>query len=200
MMIFSREIIELLLTYKKFSGHDADLTANAMFYYLIGIPFFSITIILVKFYYAQKRSFIPMIISLTAIGLTIIFSYFLSVKLQVTGLSIARSIGYVSQALLLIIFIIIIYQRQNLKIKIDKKNIFNLLKMAAVTVAIFAFGFILNKNFDFSINLKLNAMLKIGLFGTTLSLVYLAALYYLKVPEAKIINIFLSKLRRFKKQ
>ena len=199
MMIFSREIIELLLAYKKFSGHDADLTANALVYYMIGIPFFSVTIILVKFYYAQKKSFTPMVVSLIAIGLTIFFSYLLSKKFQITGLSMARSIGYFSQTILLIFFVAVIYRKENIKINLDVKNIINIFKMIIVSIIIFVIGFLINAKINFTLNVKLDAILKISTIGGTLSFAYLIILHYLKVPEAKSISALLARFKPDKK-
>ncbi len=193
MIVFKREIIELLLVYKKFTQKDALLTANALAYYMVGIPFFSITIIIVKFYYAQKKSIIPMIITLISVFTTIFVSYYFSKYFNISGLSIGRSSGYIIQAILLILFIIIINKKENIFNGLNWNLFFDIIKVINVFFVMLIFGLFLQARINFFDNLKMDAIAKIIILGGLISLFYVILSYILKIPEIRSIINFRSK-------
>lgn len=111
MAILRYEMIDILLGYRHFTRKDIGLTSESLIAYLIGIPFYSITIVLAKYLYAQKRTFLPMFVSLFACTVTILTSYLfvqaLPVLHKVTGLSFGRSTGYIFQTFLLLLLILL---------------------------------------------------------------------------------------------
>jgi len=188
MIIFKKEIVEILLGYNKFGQNDILITADALMYYLIGIPFLSITIIVVKFYYSQKKSLVPMIIALISIFITITLSYYMSKKLAVSGLSFGRSIGFIVQAILLLIFIKILNIKEKKFSQFPKKIIFDIVKIVLISTIILIIGLILHSNIQFSQNVKLNSLLNIFVFGSILGGIYFLFSFLLKIPEIKFIT------------
>ncbi|MCK4796066.1 MAG: murein biosynthesis integral membrane protein MurJ [Spirochaetes bacterium] len=214
-MIISRiEIIAILLGHGKYSAKDVMLTANALAFYMIGIPFFSITIVVAKFYYAQKKSIIPMIATLISVAITIISCYFFSKKFDVTGLSIGRSLGYIIQTILLVVFMILINKKEKIFSTFPFKPLLDIFKIIAICLFLMIIGFILQKNIsfidslslDFFINnpllekisssirlsttdivLKIKSLFKIVLLGIGFSLLYAVICNILKIPEIKAI-------------
>lgn|GEM_PF-1005156 len=184
MIIFKYQIIEILLAYKKYSQHDVLLTSDALGFYMIGIPFFSITIVVVKFYYAQKKSFLPMIVTLIMVAVTILCCYIFSKDLNVTGLSIGRSIGYIIQALLLILFLFIYNKKEKLFTEIPVNSIVDIFKIMLISAVFIIPAFISKFNIMFFQNQKLNSLLIIVVFGGISSIFYFIFCFIFKVPEA----------------
>lgn len=185
MIILRTEIIELLLGYNKYSNNDVILTSNALAFYLIGIPFFSLTIVIAKYYYAQKKSFIPMIISLFSAAIAIFNCYFFSKSYDITGLSIGRSIGYIVQALLLIFFLYIINRREKLYTIFPYKILYEIFLIIFISILILIPGLIFKDHFSFSQNIKLDAIFKIAFVGSFIAILYLFLCNLFKIPEVK---------------
>jgi len=192
MIIFNSEIINLLLMYKKFTLNDARLTSEALSYYMLGMPFFSITIVLVKFYYAQKKSFLPMIITLLTVAITVVSCYIFAKSLKVSGLSLGRSIGYIFQSLLLVLFLYINNLKEKTFKRISKKPIIDTIKIVIISFAVFVFGLFLENIIRFNFNQKLDAILKLLIIGMILMIVFLILCLIFKIPETSYI---LNKLK-----
>ena len=109
MIVLRLEMIDILLGYKSFTKQDTLLTGSTFFAYMLGIPFYSITIVVAKYFYAQKRTFMPMIISLLMCFTTIASSYLLirvlPENMKISGLAYGRTAGYLIQMILLLIMI-----------------------------------------------------------------------------------------------
>jgi putative peptidoglycan lipid II flippase len=191
MIIFRTEIIEILLGYGKFQGNNITLTSDALLYYMIGIPFLSITILTVKYYYAQKKSLIPMIIALISIAVTLITSFYFSKIFAVSGLSIGRSLGFIIQALLLLGFIIIINKKEKIISSFPKKPFFDTLKIITASIFMLASALILQHFIKFSGNIKFISILNIIIIGGISSIIYVLSSLLFKVPE---ITFFYNKI------
>ena len=127
-IIFRNEIVGLLFGYKKFGPKDIEITSNALFFYSMGIPFLSITIVTVKFYYAQRKSLIPMVVAIISVIFTVVSTYLLVKRFEVNGLAIGRVIGFGIQALLLILFVVIFTLKERLVTKLDFKPIVDIVR------------------------------------------------------------------------
>ena len=194
MIVLRFEIVDLFLNYKKITALDVAYTANSLGFYMIGIPFFSISIIIAKYYYAHKESFIPMVISLIAVAFTVVSCYLFAKKYSLYGLSIGRSIGYITQTILLTIFLIFIYSKNKLKIKFNWQPVFDIFKIIIISLILSAAGFYLNTSLTFSANIKLDSILRLFILGGSLALFYLIASYLLKIPEIRSIILRLSQI------
>ncbi|RPJ06312.1 MAG: hypothetical protein EHM28_10300, partial [Spirochaetaceae bacterium] len=58
-LVFREEVTGLLVGYGRYNTHDIGLTADALFWFILGTPFFAMTLIIVKFYYAEGKTMIP---------------------------------------------------------------------------------------------------------------------------------------------
>ena len=119
LIILRQECVDILIGYKKFSAQDIQYTADALFYLMFSMPFLSCTLVLVKFYYAIRKSFLPMLIALVTAALAIWLCKILApTKLQICGLAIGRGAGYILQYLLLLVFVFPIFKS---RAKINKQ-------------------------------------------------------------------------------
>lgn len=195
MIVLRIDIVDIFLNYKRITRLDVIYTANSLGLYMIGIPFFSITLIIAKFYYAHKESFIPMIITLITVLITVFCCYIFSKKYSLYGLSIGRSIGYIIQTLLLTAFLMFIYMKNKIKVIINWQPIVDVFKILIVSVILFVFGIFLSNNLNFidfqkQVHfLKLNSILRSFIIGGIFSIFYILIMYLLKIPEIRsIIN------------
>lgn len=131
MIILRFEMIDILLGYKSFTRQDTILTCSTFFSYMMGIPFYSVTIIVAKYFYAQKKTFMPMFISLLMCAATILLSYILMKilpeNLKISGLAFGRTAGYAVQMILLLIMV---FCAKDIKYTIfPKAEIFEIVKI-----------------------------------------------------------------------
>ena len=160
---------------------------------MIGIPFFSLTIILVKFYYAQKKSVVPMLITLISVFITIFSSYIFSQFFNISGLSLGRSAGYVIQTLLLIMFIFFINKKEKIFKEIKWDLIFDIVEIIIIFIVLLVLGLFLQKNISFFEDIKIDSMVKLALLGGLIIIFYAILTYILKIPEIRSIINFRKK-------
>lgn len=191
-IVFRFEIVDILLGYRNYLPKDVKITSQALLYYMIGIPLFSATLIIVKFYYAIRRSFLPMFIAIISSIITIVVSLFFVRDFAVSSLSIGRSAGNIIQFIVLISLLFFII-RGNFSFKKELKEIFFivLLSLGLLFVSIILKDFI-----NFNINSKINSILKMIIIGIPALMIYTVITYILNIPESKIILSFLNKLKQ----
>ncbi|HOJ64758.1 MAG TPA: murein biosynthesis integral membrane protein MurJ [Spirochaetota bacterium] len=190
-IVFRVEIVDILLGYKNYLPKDVNITAEALIYYMIGIPFFSATLILVKFYYAIRRSFLPMFIAILSSCATIVVSFLLVKIFAVSSLSIGRTTGNIIQFLLLILFIFVI-KKENFSFKNEAKEI---LFITLISLFFLFLGLILKQYINFNINLKINYILRMAIIGIPFGFFYFLITFFLKIPEATFILDFINKFK-----
>jgi len=183
MVICRKEIIELFLVYGKFTGRDADLTSVSLIYYMIGIPFFSLTMIITRFYYARKKSFLPMVFSLAGVFVMILGSWILSKYMDISGLSLGRSLGYIVQAMLLILFIWLLNRREKLFTEINFKPVADMAKLILINLLILIAGLLIVPNINFFDNSKINSAFILIFSGSVLGILYYAACFFMKIKR-----------------
>ncbi|HPO49622.1 MAG TPA: murein biosynthesis integral membrane protein MurJ [Spirochaetota bacterium] len=192
LIIFRNEAVELLLGYRRFGVNDIKLTSDALFYYLAGIPFLSITIITVKFYYACKKSFIPMFVSIISVFFTVISTYFLAQMHKINGLAMGRSIGFTIQALMLIVFLVIIILKEKKIKKINPKPFLDIVKIISLNLILLSAFYFFNINTHFfSIN-KINHLINLLINSLIFFFIYFTICYILKIEE---VNFFTVKIK-----
>jgi peptidoglycan biosynthesis protein MviN/MurJ (putative lipid II flippase) len=135
-----------------------------------------------------------MIITLFSMATTGLAGYIFSKTFSVSGLAIGRSIGYIIQAVMLVIFIIFINKKEKIFAGLPLKPIMDTAKILILTLCISPLGFIMQNKINFVINSKLNSLLKLGTIGSVLIILFLIFSYAFKIPE---ITSFLNK--RFNK-
>ena len=93
LMIFSREIVQLLFEHGAFTAQDTERTAQVVFFYAIGLIFFSIKEVAINVFYALQNTKTPTINSLIAMGLNLVLNLILVRKFAHSGLALATSIS-----------------------------------------------------------------------------------------------------------
>ena len=104
MMMFSKEFVELLFYRGEFTQYDVQRTGEVVFYYALGLLFYSLKEVTINVYYAMQDTKTPTVNSILAIVLNIILNLLLMQKMEHKGLALATALsGFITTMLLIII-------------------------------------------------------------------------------------------------
>lgn len=201
MVILRFEMIDILLGYKSFTLQDTKLTCSTFLAYMLGIPFYSITIIVAKYFYAQKKTFMPMFISLLMCATTIFSSYLLikilPENMKISGLAFGRTAGYLIQMILLLVMIFCV---KNVRYTIfPKMQIFEIIRIIIMNcVFAFVIFFIHSEILTFiteniSLHNKLQYFISGCITGFTAILLYFLLGIIFKLPYFNVITAKFGK-------
>ena len=151
-----------------------DMTANALFYYSIGMIAFGLRDILSRAFYALQDTKTPMINATIAVVINIILNIVLSKYLGIGGLALATSIAAIVGTLLLFI---------TLRRKIGGFGLKEITKsFIKICIASILMGFIALGSFNFfSQNIRENLALILAIGVGALA--YAILIYFMRIPE-----------------
>ena len=140
LLIASEEIISSLFGYGSFNRESVENSANALFYFAIGLPAFSLIKVFSTFFFARHNTKIPFCISLISVLLNIMISIIFFKEIGFLIIPIATTISSWFNAIFLFIFL----KRKNLfsfnLIFIDR---FIKISIASILMGIF-FNYLIN--------------------------------------------------------
>jgi putative peptidoglycan lipid II flippase len=197
LIILRHETVDILMGYKNFSAEDITSTADALFWLMFSMPFFSATLVLVKFYYAIRKSFLPMIIALVTAAIAIGLSYWLAPQIQICGLSIGRGAGYIVQYILLLVFLIPIFRGRASFSAPVRTILRDTIVLFIISAILLIFGMVMQHFMTFPIAPKLASLLRLFIIGIVISGLYFAVTYLCRIPDARdVIGMVKRKLGR----
>lgn len=100
-LLLGNSIVELVFMRGAFSQESADITANALKIYALGLPALSLAEILNREFYALKDTKAPVVCSVASISTNIILNFLLVKQFGYMGLALSTSIAAMVLALLL---------------------------------------------------------------------------------------------------
>ncbi|AFV03589.1 hypothetical protein UNSWDHB_1692 [Dehalobacter sp. UNSWDHB] len=103
MVVLRFPLIRVLFQHGEFSAGDTDIMAVPLLYFSLGITAQAIIQILPRAFYAMQNTWIPVILGLVAMAVSIIWMYILVGPLACGGLALAVTLGAIMQMLLLFI-------------------------------------------------------------------------------------------------
>ena len=112
LVLASEEIVSALFGYGSFDENGVKNSANALFYFSLGLPAFSLIKVFSSFFFAQHNTKIPFYISLVSVLLNILISVFYFKSIGFIIIPIATTISSWFNSIVLFIFL-------------KRKNIFN---------------------------------------------------------------------------
>ncbi|WP_322555679.1 murein biosynthesis integral membrane protein MurJ [Sporosarcina beigongshangi] len=186
-MIVAKPIIQLLFGRGQFDEQAILLTAEALFFYSIGMIGYGIREILLRTFYSLQDMISPMVNAAIAVALNIVLNIILSAYMGLNGLALATSISaLISVALLWI----------SLRRKIGslglKSMAITFLKVLMASGVMGVVIVILNGY----VWLQMNELLKMMVIGLVGSSLYFFLLTILKVKESKEILTFMRRKLR----
>lgn len=99
------EVPDLLMGYLRFTQEDVRLTSHTLLLLAPGALFFNISVLFVRFYYAIRQSWIPLLAALLGVGMTILVTQSSLAPWGVAALGLGRSAGWSLQAAILYLFL-----------------------------------------------------------------------------------------------
>tara|TARA_B100000214_G_scaffold175236_1_gene126010 strand:+ start:1605 stop:3128 length:1524 start_codon:yes stop_codon:yes gene_type:complete len=101
LVLFSNQIVTLLLERGVFDSRASSLTASALIFYSLGLTGLSCRLLLIKTFFALQMTKTPMINSIIAVFFNIVFSLILIKTMQHEGLALASSLSITIMSLLM---------------------------------------------------------------------------------------------------
>ncbi|HUM44741.1 MAG TPA: murein biosynthesis integral membrane protein MurJ [Fervidobacterium sp.] len=173
-MIFSKEIVTLLFGRGAFTPEAIDMTANALFYYSIGMIAFGLRDILSRAFYALQDTKTPMINAAIAVVINIILNLALSRYLGIGGLALATSIATIVGTLLFFV---------TLRKKIGgfglKEITISFIKICMASIIMGILAWSTYQILETKINSNISLILAIGVGALS----YFIFIYFMKIPE-----------------
>ncbi len=102
LMMFSREFVSLMFERGAFNAEAVEKTAEVVFFYSLGLLFFSLKEVTINVFYALQDAKTPTVNSLIAIGLNIVLNLLLMKKMEHRGLALATTISGLITLLMLL--------------------------------------------------------------------------------------------------
>lgn len=130
MMLFPGEIVQVIFERGEFTPQATAITGQVLFYYTIGILFFSLKEFFIRIAYANKDTKLPLFITVIATILNIAFSLILKEFMGTSGIALGLSL---SELVSLLLLVILIGQRRYVVFSIEKRDI---MKLTMITVII----------------------------------------------------------------
>ena len=141
LLVASEEIMSCLFGYGSFDSLGVKNSADALFYFALGLPAFSIIKIFSAFLFARHNTKIPFYFSLTSVIINILISILFFKEIGFIIIPIATSISSWLNALLLFI-----YLNFNSYLNLGKDNLFSILKITCSSIlSSYFFYFLINK-------------------------------------------------------
>ena len=91
--IYSKDIIRLILSYGNFNEKNVLITADVLFYYSLGLYFYTAIHIITKGFYGMKNTKDPVKFSIVSIVINILLNWLLIDKMQYKGLALSTAIA-----------------------------------------------------------------------------------------------------------
>lgn len=142
MLILNREIIQIILGGGAFDETALNLTAAALFYFIISIPLESAVHLLARSFYAYKNTFSPMVITFIGVFLNISFVVIMARRIGIVALPMGFLIETTVKIVLYSFFIrkkILFFEYKPFLLKVLKIGLASLFMGSAV---LYAPGFI----------------------------------------------------------
>lgn len=103
-IVLRRQIITLLFDYGRFDAYAVDLTADALFYFLLGLASESLIVILARAFYAGRDTMTPVLAAVVAVVINVLVGLATVWTMGLPGLALGLAVGsWVETAILTVI-------------------------------------------------------------------------------------------------
>ena len=192
-IVFRNDIIKVLFLRGNFKLTALQMTSSAFLFYIMGIFFYSINKILVSFFYSQKNTKTPVLISIIIVFFNIIANFIFIRYFKHKGLALATSVCAVLQMFILFAFL----KKKYLAVNFGKIH-FDIIKIFIINIFLFFFLYSTkNRYFIESENSFLIILQMILLVISYFAIYYLFCLIF-KVSYSK--KLFQKVCQKFQKK
>jgi putative peptidoglycan lipid II flippase len=135
LMMLAEPIISVLYQHGKFNAYEAAQAAGALRFYAIGLAGYAALKVLVNAFYALDRRKTPMMVSLLAVALNLLFNWIFTFRLGWGHRGLAFSTGCIATVNFLILYFLMQSQLKGLE---TRRMLFLLAKVALASAALVA--------------------------------------------------------------
>ena len=128
--IYSEDVVRLIFEYGKFNGRAVKITAESLFYYSLGLYFYTAIHLMTRAFYGMKNSRDPVKFSVSAIIINIILNALLIKSMEYRGLALSTSIAA------MVNFSLLLYTFRKKYIKINMKKVWVFLGKVLISTAL----------------------------------------------------------------
>lgn len=125
--VYSTDVIRFIFEYGKFGGRAVEITSDSLFYYSIGLYFYTAIHLMTRAFYGMKNSREPVKFSVFAIIINIVLNILFIKPLQYKGLALSTSIAAI------INFSLLLYTFRKKYICIELKSVFMFFMKVLIT-------------------------------------------------------------------
>jgi putative peptidoglycan lipid II flippase len=179
-MVLSRPLVSALFGGGRFDAYSTNMTANALFFYSLGLCAYGATKILQSCFFALKDTLTPTKVSALTLGLNIGLNTILMFPLKVCGLALATSLSGIITFFILFLLLI-----KKLKVSDIKPIVFSFLRMLTASLFMGAVCYFVSKN-NFFLNAgNLNRLLNLSLAIIAGIISYMVFCFIFRVVEIR---------------
>jgi putative peptidoglycan lipid II flippase len=135
LVMLAEPIISVVYQHGKFNAYQAAQAAGALRYYAIGLAGYAALKVLVNAFYALDRRKTPMMVSLLAVGLNLLFNWIFTIRLGWGHRGLAFSTGCIATFNFLLLYLLMQFQLKGLE---SRRLLLLLVKVAAASGALVA--------------------------------------------------------------
>jgi len=193
LMVLARPVIAVLYQHGRFDAADTFQTARALWAYALGLSAFSSVRVLVPAFYSLGMARIPVFVSMSTIGATVLLYFPLMHFYQHTGLALAVSIGS------LINFTVLFWMlRRKIGALGGRKLLSSAVRILLASAVAAAAAAAVARGVESAVGLATlgERLLVVSLALAAAGAVYVAACLLLRVEELKPVAAWLARLRR----
>ncbi len=189
-LLQGEDIIRIIYKRGEFTEADVALTSSAMFFYSLGMMWYSLQEIFNKAFYSSLDSKTPMVIAMGGIVTNIVFCFILSKYMGIAGLAFSASVSA-------LLWSVVSFVKIKPKLGGIKLSAFQLPKIAVMGLAMGLVIYFVRKAAISAIGTEgfIYSVITFVLPAAAGCLVYLVLAVLLKLDEMKVIT---DKFRRFK--
>lgn len=182
LMALSVPIVRLLFQQGEFSPQATMVTADALFYYCIGLFAQAGVLVLVRAYYAFQDTVTPVVIGVLTILLNYVMNLWLVDTMEVSGLALAYSVTGIFNMVSLLLLL-----RRKVKAIDGRKIITSLVQvwLAAVIMGFMAYGVSIMAESYLNLASKTHQLLQVGVAVTAGIVAYAGLTLLFRMEEAR---------------
>jgi putative peptidoglycan lipid II flippase len=135
LMMLAEPIISVVYQHGKFNAYEAAQAAGALRFYAVGLAGYAALKVLVNAFYALDRRKTPMLVSLLAVGLNLLFNWIFTIRLGWGHRGLAFSTGCIATFNFLLLYLLMRFELKGLE---SRRLLLLLLKVAVASGALVA--------------------------------------------------------------
>ena len=199
-IVLREPIIRLLFVFQngKFTAQDATIAGQALLFYCLGLTFYCVADVLLRAFYAQQNTIMPVMTSVVTVAVNVLLSFILVRLMAHGGLALAYSLAGTVQC---VVLFLLLRRRMG---SLDLRNIVrSYAKTLGISLVIGVTAFGVSRFISTLLDVTVSKTAQIIQLGVSMGLavaLFFALAHFLRMEESSIItSAFMRHMRRNRK-